>query len=142
MGGTRGTAAAYATDSTVELRRLHTGGELRMMTLIDTKPCALKRGDLDAKDRAICQVVWDYYDCHGYGPSYREICRATGIPTTYVVSYRLHLRRGKGGLVSRGWLAMAGDGNYGTPYRTLRPGPRFAALEHEQGQSWPLEWAI
>ena len=88
----------------------------------------LRRGELDVRDTRIMRVVVNAWK-EGRTVTYREIEASTELSTS-VIRYRIWgydsrgPRRG-GGLIERGWLqaaAMAG--------RTIRPGPRFAGMDH------------
>lgn len=102
--------------------------------------CVLRRGKLDERDRLICAAVWDFYEQHGYSPCLRWIECETGVSLSIIHSRLsgLHsdgsIRRGFG-LAKNGWLRVANG------KRSLRPGPRFVALEKSHGERWPLEWA-
>lgn len=116
------------------------------------KPCAMKRGELDERDRAICVAVWEFFDEHGYGMSYRELSRIVDRSKSTLI-YRVkgiryeyddelvpmpHSRRPGGGLIERGWCT---SGDHYAP-RSLRPGPRFVALvKTHGGQKYPMEWS-
>lgn len=97
----------------------------------------LRRGDLDARDRAILCAVWRAWVEYRRPPSIRELQCLTGLASVSTISWRVNghsgcgaPRRG-GGLIERGWLSYDRDGTE----RTLRPGPRFVALQ----SGWPLE---
>lgn len=94
----------------------------------------LRRAKLSVRDAAIVREVarsWSAGRC----PSYAELMERLHISSLSVLSYRLGIswtvgaERGTG-LIQRGWLAHEGQTR-----RTLRPGPRFAGLDH----GWPLE---
>ena len=102
----------------------------------------LRRAQLDEKDRLILRVVWDNWR-RGIGTTFRELIMeghpyADGLSLTGV-RYRIGLKANQqpprlAGLLQTGWLAVADGQLYRVP-RSLRPGPRFAGMDHD----WPLE---
>ena len=101
-------------------------------------PCALRRGELDERDRALCSVIWEFCDKHGYGPSMKHLEAMTGVSLN-----RVHARL-TGRLMRYGWVTMGEppDAWSYAPARSLRPGPRFVALMRTRnGERWPMEWS-
>ena len=90
----------------------------------------LRRGEMDERDAAICAAVWRAWSA-SRGISLRELAREVGMKSaTAVREWRLRgeahgVKRHDGGLFERGWLTRSDR-----RFRILRPGPRFAGLDH------------
>ena len=85
---------------------------------------------MDAKDARIIEAV-----ARLAPTTYRELMKYMGLQTVSTLQFRITGRNYQGakhlggGLLVRGWIAGCEKA------RTLRPGPRFAGLDH----GWPLE---
>lgn len=88
----------------------------------------LRRGKLDARDRAILAAIWERSRPFG-GTSIRAVVEASGnkLFSTY---YRL-VQRGERSLIDQGWAAW----DRLDARSSLRPGPRLAGVDN----GWPLE---
>ena len=91
---------------------------------------------MDEKDARIIEAVARAWSERGDGIPYDEIAPLAGLESRSAVHRRVTGKgyssdRTGGGLIEHGWL-VAAEGCRG---RTLRPGPRFAGIDH----GWPLE---